>query len=262
MATDAAGRSPLAVPIAVALAGLAGLLAVQGSLNRHSIEDELTRASASALTSAGIAGARVTFTGRDAGIVVAGSSAEARRAKTVVEGVTGVRVATADVSGSGGAGQPGTLPPPDQVAPVPSEPGTTASPVAPSLSPQATPASAILPVGLTFENGTLTATGSVPSAEVAGQVIGALKQPGLWQVIDKLQINAELPPADRAWVTSLSGLAGAVPPDGTRVVAHFGGDRVIVRGTPATPGIERSILAAAAVTVGGPGLVTDGMDVP
>lgn len=239
-------RSPLGMPIVVAVAGLAVIAFAQVSANRHSIEDKLTRASVHALMSAGIAGARVDFVGRDADIVVAGSRADASRAESVVQNLNGVRVATARVSGSGTIIVPPALP-----GPVPA--ATTPAPATPATT---------LPIGLTFENGVLTASGSVPSDAVQAQVIDALKRPGVWQLVDKLQINAALAPATPAWISSLSGIAGAVPADGSRVVARFDGDRVIVRGTPASAQIEQSILSAAAATVSDRSMVVDGMDVP
>ncbi|WP_433795865.1 OmpA family protein [Actinoplanes sp. CA-252034] len=85
----AAGRW-IAAPIA--LLGLAAILTAQLGPNRDRIENDLTRRATAALAAAGQTGARVSFTGRD-GLIVT-SEADAVRARSIVEGVTGVRAVT------------------------------------------------------------------------------------------------------------------------------------------------------------------------
>ncbi|WP_157411131.1 OmpA family protein [Actinoplanes rectilineatus] len=70
--------------------GLALILGLQLVPNRHRIEDDLTSRASAALATAGQSGSTVSFTGRD-GLVVAGTSADAERAREIVEDVTGVR---------------------------------------------------------------------------------------------------------------------------------------------------------------------------
>jgi outer membrane protein OmpA-like peptidoglycan-associated protein len=85
-------KARLAAPVAVV--GLLAIGLAQGIPNRHSIEDNLTRRSTAALEAAGVPGARVSFTGRDGSIVVSRQS-DVDSARAIVEGVEGVRVASA-----------------------------------------------------------------------------------------------------------------------------------------------------------------------
>lgn len=94
-------RAPLWVGIAVGAVGLLVIGLAQDIGNRHSIEDNLTGRSSTALEQAGIAGTQVHFVGRDGSVVVT-SAADVSRAREVVGGLEGVRVV--DVEG------PKTLP--------------------------------------------------------------------------------------------------------------------------------------------------------
>lgn len=85
---------PFIAPIAVAVVTLAGLTSCQDTGFREGIEAKLTDSSTAALAEAGIAGADVSFVGRD-GTVEAATDAVASAAGAVVEDVEGVRVVTA-----------------------------------------------------------------------------------------------------------------------------------------------------------------------
>ncbi|MBE1877783.1 OmpA family protein [Myceligenerans pegani] len=81
-------------PIVVAVLALAGLSSWQDTGFREQIEDKLTASSQEALSAAGVAGADVSFVGRDA-TVEAGTTTAAAAAGAVVRDVTGVRVVRA-----------------------------------------------------------------------------------------------------------------------------------------------------------------------
>ncbi|MEU8661670.1 OmpA family protein [Actinoplanes philippinensis] len=85
------------------LLGLAAIVTAQLGPNRSRIENDLTRRATAALSAAGQTGTRVSFTGRD-GVIVT-SEADAGRARSVVEAVTGVRAVTTRVL-------PAAVPPP------------------------------------------------------------------------------------------------------------------------------------------------------
>jgi outer membrane protein OmpA-like peptidoglycan-associated protein len=105
----------LVLPVTVAALGLASLGAIQILPNRQAVEHELTDTSTHALSSAGIAGARVTFDGRDATVHVR-SASQRERALAVVRSQNGVRIArvvvdppvhrSAAPAAPGGAGRP------------------------------------------------------------------------------------------------------------------------------------------------------------
>lgn len=80
----------LALPVTVSVVLLGGLTAVQDVTFRQKVEGHLTDTASAALAKADIDGAKVRFKGRD-GSVTAPSSATARKAGTLVKGVTGVR---------------------------------------------------------------------------------------------------------------------------------------------------------------------------
>lgn len=84
-------KAPLWVGIGVGVAGLLVIGLVQNIGNRHSMEDNLTRRSSTALERAGITGTQVRFAGRDGSVVVT-STADVARAREIVGGLEGVRV--------------------------------------------------------------------------------------------------------------------------------------------------------------------------
>lgn len=94
-ARDAApGRKRLGLALIVALAGLALIGIAQAIPNRHSIEDNLTRRSTTALEAADIRGVQVRFVGRDGSLVVP-TDGEVEKAREVVAALAGVRVVSA-----------------------------------------------------------------------------------------------------------------------------------------------------------------------
>lgn len=97
---------PFVGPIVVGAVALVGLASCQSSGFREAVESRLTESSDVALADAGIDGADVSFTGRDA-TVEAGTAAVASAAGAVVEDVDGVRAVEA--LGPDGAVEPGSV---------------------------------------------------------------------------------------------------------------------------------------------------------
>jgi BON domain len=250
-----ASRRSLRLPIAVAVAGLTALGLGQGIVNRHSVEDSLTTASRSALLAAGVDVIRLSFTGRDA-TVAAATAADAERARTVLLGVDGVRVVTITAS-------PATAVPSDPVTAVPSVPATPVPSVPEVTQPASDGFAPALPIGLRFKDGTLTITGTVPSDPARDDVLAAARKASFdWKVVDAMTIDPALRNVDPDWFGALTDLIDSVPSDGAELVARFEDDSVILRGAPATPALEKQILAAAAGTVSASGTVRDGLDPP
>lgn len=93
-------------PVIIVVLGLGALSGVQNTGFREHIEGALTESAQGALSAAGIEGADVRFTGRDADVTAAGD-AEALTAAEVVGGVTGVRTAAAYGPDGLVSGEPG-----------------------------------------------------------------------------------------------------------------------------------------------------------
>jgi outer membrane protein OmpA-like peptidoglycan-associated protein len=87
----------IVIGLGLALIGLAQLLP-----NRHSIEDDLTARSKTALSASGIDGVAVSFTGRDGTLTVPDAD-EVDRAADVVRHIEGVRVVSAHAATQPGA---------------------------------------------------------------------------------------------------------------------------------------------------------------
>jgi outer membrane protein OmpA-like peptidoglycan-associated protein len=136
----------LVVPLTVAAVGLAGIFLAEDLPRRHSIESQLTDRSRAALSQAGMSDVAVRFTGRD-GTVSVLSAAQADKAREIVAGQEGVRVATVEVvSALPGTTQVvvGSPSPADAASPSPA-PSPTASPSStPSASPSPAPSAPTL----------------------------------------------------------------------------------------------------------------------
>jgi OOP family OmpA-OmpF porin len=139
----------LLLPITVAAVGLAGIFVAEDLPKRHSIESQLTDRSTVALNQAGLMDVAVRFTGRD-GTVSVLSADQADRARQIVAGQEGVRIARVEV--------------------VSALPGTTHVVVAPSpsASPEPTPTPTPTP------SATPSPTATAPSiTDLAQQILGA-----------------------------------------------------------------------------------------
>jgi outer membrane protein OmpA-like peptidoglycan-associated protein len=134
-----AGRRGLLVPILVAVAGMAAILAVENVPTRHGIEANLESRSATALRAAGIDG-RVTFTGRDGTIYLA-SADDSAKALDIVKDQNGVRDAHVVVDQPVPTVTMSVTPPTTSASPSPTPtllPSPSASPT-PSATPTPTP---------------------------------------------------------------------------------------------------------------------------
>lgn len=135
----------LLLPITVAAVGLAGIFVAEDLPKRHSIESQLTDRSTVALNQAGLMDVAVRFTGRD-GTVSVLSADQADRARQIVAGQEGVRIARVEV--------------------VSALPGTTHVVVAPSPEPTPTPTPT--------PSATPSPTATAPSiTDLAQQILGA-----------------------------------------------------------------------------------------
>ena len=123
------GKRGLLLPIAVAVVGLAAVAALENAPTRHGIEANLTSRSVHALDHAGLAGIRVSFTGRD-GTIYAPTRDDGNRALVIVTNLNGVRAARVVIAGT-----------------VPVSPTPTSSPSpTPTSSPSPVPTTSPVPI--------------------------------------------------------------------------------------------------------------------
>jgi osmotically-inducible protein OsmY len=259
------GLGRLGLPVTVGVTGLVLISIGQVVPNRHSIENDLTDRSSEALQSADLTGLTVSFTGRDA--TVTGPADLIGQAVSVVGAVDGVRVAKSK------GGVPAAPPPAPTAAPASPAPTDTPAPTdaptatdAPAAtdSPASTPG-AVVPVGFTLADGTLTVTGTVSSDAARTALIHAARAAGHgWSVVDRLTVDDSLPAPVRpstGRLPAVTRLLAAAPADGDKLVIQYSDAKVILRGTPHSAAAERALLTAAASTVSGKSAVVDGLDV-
>jgi outer membrane protein OmpA-like peptidoglycan-associated protein len=212
-ARAAAGRRfGVAVPVLVAVLGLALVTAAQATANRHTIEENLTDRSRHALADAGLSTVDVRFTGRD-GRLHAHTRAEADRALAIVRGLSGVRAADAQVD-------------PEPVAPAPGQPPT---------------------VTIELVGGQLTISGSVPDAARAALVSAAGSVFGAAHVTDKLTGD---PAVTDAGLAGLAGVLTAFGSQTTDARAQLTGGTLTISGTVSGQATKDAVLTAAATAVG------------
>jgi hypothetical protein len=253
----------LALPLAVGTTGLVLIGIVQAVPFRHSIENDLADRSQQALRAHQLVGLTVRFSGRDATITGPGPDAVARTAQDVVSQVHGVRVATVRLSGVDPAGAP-------LADPAPTETPTPAATLTPEPGPSSaaaaapTPHPAAVPVGFTLAAGTITVTGTVPSAADGIAVVDAVKAAGNgWTVVNRLSVDSALPTLSPSLdrLPAVTELLTKAPAAVSKLVIQFAGTRVILRGTVGTTGTELALLTAAAATVPSKSGVVDGVNV-
>lgn len=194
---------PLAVTALVVPTVLAGLTLLWP---RPQIEADLTRAATESLAAAGITGAGVDVTGRDATITgLAGPHAQ--RAVEVVQGVDGVRVAQLPA----GAG-------------TPADGGT-----APGADPGA---AAAAPFGISRRGEEIVLTGVVASKEEADALVAAAtERAGGLTVVDELTVTAGAPTQAAATPGHVGLVAGLLGATGDGVAASFDGDTLTLTGS-------------------------------
>jgi len=262
--TTPSGRR-VVVPITVGVAGLALIGFGQALPNRHAIQDNLTDRTLVALDEADLPGVIAGFSGRDATVGGATSAAQIEKALAVVRAVKGVRTAMANVPVIN------TTPDPAATPEAPSEtstPATTAVPTttaAPTETPTTDARKPVVPVGFTLENMTITITGTVKSVADRTELFRAAEAAGNgWTAVDRLTVDdsltATVPATSR--FAAVTTLLASAPIGGTKLVIQYQPESVILRGTPATAEIERTLLGQAAGTVGKCSSVIDGLDVP
>lgn len=224
------GRRPAWLPLAVAAIVVPTVLAgLTLAWPRPQIEDGLTRAADTSLAAAGLAGTRVTFSGRDA--TVDGPAA----AVEVVRGVTGVRVADG-APAPGGGSAPGSDPATASDSASASETAPAPEPAPPSAAGglddaarqqlAADVAALLAGAPITFEPNSpaLTAAGSATVARVVERIAAA---PGA-----RLQVDgfvAAGPGDGRLTAQELSDRRAATVRDAL-VAGGVPADRVAVRG--------------------------------
>jgi outer membrane protein OmpA-like peptidoglycan-associated protein len=214
-------------PVPALVVGVVGLLAIgigQYVPNRHAIEDDLTARSASALAAAGVAGAQVTFAGRDGAVRVA-SPADVERAGEIVRAVEGVRVAEVV------APDPTTVPSADAAAAAGSAPT----------------------VAVAVDGGRVVLTGAVPSDEARAALVASVAAAyGADRVDDRLTVVAGIGDTGLA---ALGAIAAALGRDATQATepqatVELNGNRITLTGTVASAAAKQAAVAAAEQVAG------------
>lgn len=225
---------PLAAAALVVPTVLAGLTLLWP---RPQIEDGLTRAATGSLAAAGITGAGVAFSGRDA-LLTGVSGPEAQRAVDVVERVPGVRVATAPVPGA-----------PEAPAPGGEAPG--------GQGPGAGPgAAATGPFGIARRGEEIVLTGVVGSEEErTALVAAATEQAGGLTVVDELTVTPGALPQPGVTAASVGTTAALLGAASDGVAASIDGDTLTLTGT--APDSASAQAAGQALSTALPGTTVD-----
>jgi outer membrane protein OmpA-like peptidoglycan-associated protein len=226
---------PLAAAALVVPTVLAGLTLLWP---RPQIEDGLTRTATETLAAAGITGAGVTFSGRDA-LLTSVSGPEAQRAVDVVRGVPGVRVATAPVPGApegpGGEGPGG-----------PGGEGPGAGPGAAATGP----------FGVARRGEDIVLTGVVGSEEErTALVAAATEQAGGLTVVDELTVTPGALPQPGVTASSVGTIAALLGATTDGVAASIDGDTLTLTGT--APDSASAQAAGQALSAVLPGTTVD-----
>lgn len=197
---------PLAAAALVVPTALAGLTLLWP---RPQIEADLTRTATESLAAAGITGADVVFSGRDATL----TGPDARRAAEVVRGVPGVRVAELPAGPGTGGGD-----------------GTGGGAPAPAPAPDAG-AEAAAPFGIARRGDGIVLTGVVASKEEADALVAAATgQAGGRTVVDELTITPGAAAQAGATPENVGVVAGLLGAAGDGVAASFDGDTLTLTG--------------------------------
>lgn len=218
---------PLAAAALVVPTVLAGLTLLWP---RPQIEDGLTRTATESLAAAGITGAGVTFSGRDA-LLTGVSGPEAQRAVDVVRGVPGVRVATAPVPGA------------------PENPGGEGPGAGPG-------AAATGPFGIARRGEDVVLTGVVGSEEErTALVAAATEQAGGLTVVDELTVTPGALPQPGVTASSVGTIAALLGATTDGVAASIDGDTLTLTGT--APDSASAQAAGQALSAVLPGTTVD-----
>lgn len=208
---------PLAATALVVPTVLAGLTLLWP---RAQIETDLTRTATESLAAAGITGAGVDVTGRDATITGL-TGPDAQRAVEIVQGVDGVRVAQLPA----GAG-------------APADGGA-----APGADPAA---AAAAPFGVARRGDEIVLTGVVASREEADALVAAAtEQAGGLTVVDELAVTAGAPAQAGATPANVGAVAGVLGATAGEVTACFTGDMLTLTGAVPDPASAEAAIVAA-----------------
>jgi outer membrane protein OmpA-like peptidoglycan-associated protein len=235
-------RSPTRPPWAPLVASAVLVPTVLAGLTlawpRPAIESTLTGTANQALAAAGITGATVTFTGRDA--TIAGVPAGQRdKAVAAVEAATGVRVADAGGAGTGDGTGPGN--------------GTGGGTGGGTGSGPAVSAS---PFGIARQGDTITLSGIVGSDDQKSQLVAAAKAAaGTATVVDQLTVTAGAPLPSGVTADSAGAVTKALAGAAGDISASIGANGVTLSGS--VPDAAAKTAAAAAVTAALPGVTVD-----
>lgn len=226
---------PLAASALVVPTVLAGLTLLWP---RPQIEAELTRTATESLAAAGISGAEVDVTGRDATITGL-TGPDAQRAAEIVRDVSGVRVAQLPAEGGTGAPVPGA-PAPDPAAPDTAAPDTAAA----------------APFGIARRGDGIVLTGVVASKEEADALVAAATaQAGGLTVVDELTVTPGAVAQAAATPANVGLVAGLIGATTDGVAAAFDGATVTLTG--AAPDSASARAAGAALSAVLPGTTVD-----
>ncbi|MBW0118352.1 channel-forming protein ArfA/OmpATb [Pseudonocardia abyssalis] len=219
---------PLAAAALVVPTALAGLTLLWP---RPQIEGDLTRTASESLAAAGITGAGVAFSGRDA--VVSGlTGPDAARAVEIVQGVPGVRIAQLPADGAGTGDGTGD--------------GTGAEP----------DAAASGPFGIARRGGDIVLTGVVGSeAERAALVAAATEQAGGSPVVDELTVTEGALPQPGVTTSSVGAIAALLSTVPGDIATSVDGDTVTLTGN--APDSASAQAAGAALSALVPGATVD-----
>lgn len=226
-------RGPAWLPLAAAALVVPTVLAGLTLLwPRPQIETDLTRTATESLTAAGITGAGVDVTGRDATITGL-TGPEAQRAVELVQGVDGVRIA--QLPAGAGAGTPtdgGTAPSADPVAAAPA------------------------PFGIARRGDEIVLTGVVASKEEADALVAAAtEQAGGLAVVDELTVTPGATAQAGATSANVGLVAGLLGATADGVAAAFDGDTLTLTGT--APDSASAQAAGTALSAVLPGTTVD-----
>lgn len=207
-------RGPAWLPLAATALVVPTLLAGLTLLwPRPQIEADLTRTAGESLVAAGITGAGVDVTGRDATITGL-TGPDAQRAVEIVQGVDGVRIAQLP------AGAPA---------------GT-----APGAEPATGPAA---PFGVTRRGDEIVLSGVVASAQDAGALVAAAtEQAGGRTVVDELTVTAGAAAQAAATPANVALVTGVLGATGDGVTATFDGDTLALTGTVPDPAAAEALV--------------------
>ena len=218
---------PLAATALVVPTVLAGLTLLWP---RPQIETDLTRTATESLTAAGITGAGVDVTGRDA-IITGLTGPDAQRAVEIVQGVDGVRVAQLPAGTDAGAPADG------------------------GAAPGADPAAAA-PFGLARRGDEIVLTGVVASTEEADALVAAAtEQAGGLTVVDELTVTAGAVTQAGATPGNVGLVAGLLGATTDGVAASFDGGALTLTGTVPDPASAQAAGTALATAL--PGTTVD-----